>query len=121
MSNHRDPTRICTRRMKLEDLCARVKLLTASPLPEPFRFGLECLSRRHKAPMVCSDCFSLPIAFCFHLTSFLTFFFSQHFLQSNVMEHGQKAGVYAPDRTEDDPSDVEYVGNFGSSDSADEE
>src|SRR4051812_15334129 len=73
MSNHRDPTRICTKRMKLEDLCARVKLLTASPLPDTFRFGLECLSRRQKAPMVCSDCFSLPIAFCVHLTSFPIF------------------------------------------------
>src|SRR3954464_11439300 len=37
------------------------------------------------------------------------------------MEDGQVAGVYASDRTEDDPTDVEYVGNFGSSDSTDEE
>src|SRR3954463_6239211 len=37
------------------------------------------------------------------------------------MEDGQVAGVYAPDRTEDDPTDVEYTGNFASSDSADEE
>src|SRR4051812_9752573 len=73
MSNHRDPTRLCTRLLKVEDLCSRVKMLMASPLPNPFRFGLECLSRRQKSPVVCSDCFSLSIAFCFHLTSFLTF------------------------------------------------
>src|SRR3954465_3125520 len=75
MSNHRDPTRICTRRVKVEDLVARVKLLTASPLPVPFQFGLECLSRRQKSPVVCSDCFFPPIVFCFDLTSSLTFSF----------------------------------------------
>src|SRR4051812_49083887 len=37
------------------------------------------------------------------------------------MEDGQEAGVYAPDRAEDDLFDVEYIGNFGSSDSADDE
>src|SRR4051812_16509587 len=37
------------------------------------------------------------------------------------MEDGQEASVYAPDRGEDEPTDVEYVGNFGSSDSTDEE
>src|SRR3954466_9093869 len=75
MSNARDPTRICTRRMKIEELCARQKVLTSSKIPEPFRFGLECLNRRAKAPEVCSDCFSLPIAFFSYLASFTTFFF----------------------------------------------
>ena len=33
MSNARDPTRICTRRMSVEELCARLKVLTASKIP----------------------------------------------------------------------------------------
>src|SRR4051812_39883386 len=37
------------------------------------------------------------------------------------MEDGQEKGVYAPGRAEDDPFDVEYVGNFGSSDSANDD
>src|SRR4051812_17491609 len=65
--------------------------------------------------LLSADCFLLSP----HI--FLTFFFSQHFIQSDMMEDGQETGVYAPDRAEDDPSDVEYVGNFGSSDSADDE
>src|SRR3954468_12496787 len=51
----------------------------------------------------------------------LTFFFSQHFIQSDMIEDGQEKGVYAPDRAEDDPSDVEYAGNLGPSDSADDD
>src|SRR4051812_22807120 len=97
MSNNRDPTRICTRRLKIEELCARVKVLTASALPNPLRVGLECLSRRQKPPVVISDCFLLPIAFLLPLDFFSNFLLlPQHFIQSDVMEDGQVAGVYAP-------------------------
>src|SRR3954462_9833133 len=37
------------------------------------------------------------------------------------MEDGQVTGVYAPDSAEEDPVDVEYNGNFPSSESTDEE
>ena len=41
--------------------------------------------------------------------SYLYLFF-QHFIQSNVMEDGQVAGEFAPDRAEEDPEDLEYHG-----------
>jgi len=71
MSGLRDPTRLCTWRVKKEDLCARVKAITSSPLPDPFRFGLDYLTRQQKPPVVCPDCFFLLIA--------LSFCFSDHF------------------------------------------
>src|SRR3954467_3929724 len=37
------------------------------------------------------------------------------------MEDGQVAGEYAPNRTEDDPEDLEYHGNFPSSESDSED
>ena len=55
MSGARYPTRICTRRVKTEELCARVRMLTASALPDPFRFGLEYLSRQVRPTVVSSD------------------------------------------------------------------
>jgi hypothetical protein len=65
MSGPRDPTRLCTWRVKNEDLCAKVKAITSSPLPDPFRFGLDYLTRQQKPAVVCSDCFLPPIAFSF--------------------------------------------------------
>src|SRR3954469_17810901 len=46
---------------------------------------------------------------------------AQHFIQYDVMEDGQVAGTYAPDREEDDPADVEYDGEVPPSDSTDDE
>src|SRR3954470_15328544 len=46
---------------------------------------------------------------------------AQHFIQSDVMEDGQVAGTYAPDREDDDPADVEYNGEAPPSDSTDDE
>src|SRR3954471_13189031 len=37
------------------------------------------------------------------------------------MEDGQVKDVYAPDRAEDDPSDVEYADNLGPSDHANDD
>src|SRR3954464_2898111 len=37
------------------------------------------------------------------------------------MEDGQVAGQYAPDRSDEDPADVEYHGDFPSSESDDED
>ena len=56
MSGGRDPTRICTKKMSLEELVARVKALTSSKLPKPFNFGMTCLRRGVKPPEVNSDC-----------------------------------------------------------------
>src|SRR3954471_22598406 len=44
---------------------------------------------------------------------------AQHFIQSDLMEDGQVADTYAPDREEDDPVDVEYDGEVPPSDSTD--
>src|SRR4051812_32264632 len=46
---------------------------------------------------------------------------AQHFIQSDVMEDGQVAGTYAPDREDDDPADAEYNGEAPPSDSTDDE
>src|SRR3954463_4229182 len=43
---------------------------------------------------------------------------SQHFIQSDLMEDGQEAGVYAPDRTEEDPTDLEYDGEIPSAETS---
>ena len=56
MSGGRDPTRICTKKMSLDELVARVKALTSSKLPKPFRFGMTCLRRGVRPPEVNSDC-----------------------------------------------------------------
>src|SRR4051812_30045926 len=37
MATWRDPTRICTRKMNFEELCARVKALTNNKLSDPFK------------------------------------------------------------------------------------
>ena len=37
------------------------------------------------------------------------------------MEDGQEAGIYAPDREEDDPADFEYNGEVPPSESTDED
>ena len=51
-----------------------------------------------------------------------TFCFSfQHFIASDVMEDGQVAGIFAPERTEEDPEDLEYHGLLSSSDSGSED
>src|SRR4051794_20674888 len=42
---------------------------------------------------------------CLFIASVFTF---QHFIQSDVMEDGQVAGYFTPDRTEEDPEDLEY-------------
>ena len=57
MSGPRDPTRICTWRIKTEDLCQRLKDITNSHWPEPFRFGLPYLTRQQKPRVVRADCF----------------------------------------------------------------
>src|SRR4051812_43310205 len=75
MSGPRDPTRLCTWRVKPEDLCARLRTITASPLLDPFRFGLKYLNRQQKPTRVCSDCPFLPITFSSYLNSLITFFF----------------------------------------------
>src|SRR3954465_4405227 len=58
-----------------------------------------------------------PIALDLSPTALLSAWFShgfylffQHFFRSDVMEDGQVAGVFAPDRTEEDPEDLEYHG-----------
>src|SRR4051812_43105057 len=43
MATWRDPTRISTRKLNFKELRARVKALTNSKLPEPFKFGMRCL------------------------------------------------------------------------------
>src|SRR4051812_27364974 len=45
---------------------------------------------------------------------------AQHFIQSDLMEDGQVAGTYAPDREEDDPEDFEYNGEVPPSESTDD-
>src|SRR3954471_5981376 len=62
-----------------------------------------------------------PIASLSTSTFSLTPCLAQHFIQSDVMEDGQVAGRYAPDREADDPADVEYNGEVPPSDSTDEE
>src|SRR3954463_8684474 len=81
ISGPRDATRLCTWRVKTEDLCARLKAITASPAPEPFRFGLAYLNRQQKPTRVCSDCPSLPITFPSYLNSLITLPLAQHFIQ----------------------------------------
>jgi Putative gypsy type transposon len=58
MSGPRDPIRLCTWRAKSEDIRARLKVITASPAPDPFRFGLPYLTRQQKPSEVrlSSDC-----------------------------------------------------------------
>src|SRR3954470_10307428 len=46
---------------------------------------------------------------------------AQHFIQSDLMEDGQVAGTYAPDREEDDPADFEYNGEAPPSESDDDD
>src|SRR3954471_367595 len=46
MSGPGDPTRLCTWRVRLEDLCVRLRAITSSALPDPFCFALEYLPRR---------------------------------------------------------------------------
>src|SRR4051812_43592052 len=60
--------------------------------------------------------FLLPLDF---FSNFLLL--SQHFIQSNVMQDGQVFGEYAPDHAEEDPADVEFHGDFPSSESGDED
>jgi hypothetical protein len=78
MSGGRDPTRICTKKMSPEELVIRVKALTSSKLPKPFRFGMTYLRRGVQPPEVRSDCFLfnrllfLPIALS--LTSYISSF-----------------------------------------------
>ena len=55
MASWRDPTRICSKKMKFEELSARVKAFTSNKLPEPFKFGMKFLHRGIKPPEVCSD------------------------------------------------------------------
>jgi hypothetical protein len=69
MSGPRDPTRLCTWRVRLEDLCSRVKAITSSALPDPFRFGLECLHRQQRPSVVCPDLPLSPIALALCLIS----------------------------------------------------
>src|SRR4051812_7152683 len=45
---------------------------------------------------------------------------AQHFIQFDLMEDGQVAGTYAPDREEDDPAEFEYNGEVPPSDSTDD-
>src|SRR4051812_36698132 len=103
MATWRDPTRICTRKLNFKELRARVKALTSSKMPDPFKFGLKCLHRGVKSPEVCSDCLLLFIRLLFTfirlLFSLYFMFLFQHFIQSDVMEDGQVAGFFALDRT----------------------
>ena len=55
MLGGRDPTRICTKKMSLEELFVRMKALTSSKLPKPFRFGMTCLGHGVNPPEVNSD------------------------------------------------------------------
>src|SRR3954468_10927561 len=59
-----------------------------------------------------SDCFFLILNFSDNLL-----LLAQHFLRSDLMEDGQVAGTYAPDREEDDPEDFEYNGEVPPSES----
>src|SRR3954463_12664700 len=107
LSGPRDPTRLSTFRIKMEDLCRRLRDITNGHLPEPYHFGLMYLTRREKPRWVCADCIPdfLPIRLFFK-----QFFLVQHFIQSSVMEDGQEAGKFAPDREVDDPTDFEFNG-----------
>jgi hypothetical protein len=90
VSGPRDPTRLCTWEVKTEVLCARVKAITASALPDPFRFGLDYLTRQRKPPVVCSDysffrLHALPIALITR-----AFFSALH----SVRPHGGRPGSW---------------------------
>src|SRR4051812_48123601 len=62
-----------------------------------------------------SDCLFLILDFSDNLL-----LFAQHFIQSDLMEGGQVAGTYTPDREDDDPADFEYNGEVPPSESADD-
>ena len=62
-----------------------------------------------------SDCFFLILNFSDNLL-----LLAQHFIRSDLMEDGQVAGTYAPDREEDDPADFEYNGEVPPSESTDD-
>src|SRR3954464_11681404 len=62
-----------------------------------------------------SDCFFLILDFSDNLL-----LLAQHFIRSDLMEDGQEAGVYVPDRGEDDPADFEYNGEVPPSESTGE-
>ena len=65
----------------------------------------------------------LSFSDCFFIFSFSDHFhpLSQHFIRADWMEDGQVAGVYAPDREEDDPADFEYNGEVPPSESGDDD
>src|SRR4051812_29349238 len=67
LSGPRDPTRLSTCRIKMEDLCRRLRDITNGHLPEPYHFGLMYLTRREKPRWVCADCIPdfLPIRLFF--------------------------------------------------------
>jgi len=61
MSGPLDPTRLCTWRISPEHLHARMKAITKSLGPNPYRFGLPYLTRQDKLHVVstdfsCADC-----------------------------------------------------------------
>src|SRR4051812_42600639 len=75
MSGPRDPTRLCTWRVKLKDLCVKIRAITSSALPDPFCFGLEYLHRRQTPHVVRPDWSLSPIAFASYSISLTTLFF----------------------------------------------
>src|SRR3954470_4203293 len=56
ISGPRYPTRICTSRIKTEDVCRRLQDITNSRWPEPFPLGCIYLTRQEKPRVVRTDC-----------------------------------------------------------------
>ena len=88
MSGHLDPTRLCTRPISPEHLHDRMRAITKSLGPNPYRFGLPYLSRLAKLHVVsadffCTDCGFLCIS---DMSSYCTVFYSLHL-------HGGRPGA----------------------------
>src|SRR3954469_7935099 len=106
MRTRKDPTRICTKALSADKLRARVLELADLKLPSDFQFGLEALHRGCKPPVVIF--YLRPDASTESLPYMLTLIvLLQHFLGSDVMEDGQIAGQFHPDRSEEDREDLE--------------
>jgi len=64
MSGRRDPTRISTFQMDMEEFLHRMHTITTLKVTKDFRFGLRAYNRRDPPPVVCCSFRPLALYFC---------------------------------------------------------
>src|SRR4051812_41308243 len=64
MSGRRDPSRISTFQMDMDEFLHRMKMITTLKVDADFEFGLKAYNRRRPPPVVC--CLPRPLASCIY-------------------------------------------------------